>query len=581
MLFEVVYNICFNICLLVVLAFVLTRMDFMQRLLLNDGEPEGGHRVCRAKEKVILGIIFGGFCMISDMIGLQVTGALPNARVIGILSSGFLGGPVSCAITTVIAAVHRYMVFPERISTVACVISAVLHGCIGSWIGYRQRHDRPYSNSFLLGVTVLSERIHIVMILLLTRPFIEAMDIVKIVIVPMVIINSVGMVIFFNVFKLIFSADDQKVAWQISLAMRTAQQCTPYLADGLKKKEDIDRVIDIIMNEYRCQGAALIEDKKFLGRSGAFLDLSLTDDNYPRLLSATKTYKTTRVSRIPLPEDGFYPLYRNNVIISAPILLDEGRIMALVILVKKNAYSYRADVEFATGLANHFAMQLKIAEMEAQKEALRRAEITTLQSQINPHFLFNSLNTISYFCREKPEKARELLLALSSYFRSTLESVDFMVTLEAELEQVKAYTKLEEARFESRLQVSFEAESRDLTCCVPNLILQPLVENAIHHGAMNREDGVGRVVVRIRREEKNTVIDIIDNGPGIDYRIIRSLYGGEEVKHRGIGLMNVQQRLVSIYGKDYGLQIVSSETGTDVRMKIPNREDKGYEDSDC
>ena len=122
---------------------------------------------------------------------------------------------------------------------------------------------------------------------------------------------------------------------------------------------------------------------------------------------------------------------------------------------------------------------------------------------------------------------------------------------------------------------------RDRTCCVPNLILQPLVENAIHHGAMNREDGVGRVVVRIRREEKNTVIDIIDNGPGIDYRIIRSLYGGEEVKHRGIGLMNVQQRLVSIYGKDYGLQIVSSETGTDVRMKIPNREEKGYEDSDC
>lgn len=581
MLFEVVYNICFNICLLVVLAFVLTRMDFMQRLLLNDGEPEGGHGVCRAKEKVILGIIFGGFCMISDMIGLQVTGALPNARVIGILSSGFLGGPVSCAITTVIAAVHRYMVFPERISTVACVISAVLHGCIGSWIGYRKRNDRQYSNYFLLGVTFLSELIHIVMILLLTRPFIEAMDIVKIVIVPMVIINSVGMVIFFNVFKLIFSADDQKVAWQISLAMRTAQQCTPYLADGLKKKEDIDRVIDIIMNEYRCQGAALIEDKKFLGRSGAFLDISLTDDKYPRLLSATKTYKTTRVSRIPLPEDGFYLLYRNNVIISAPILLDEGRIMALVILVKKNAYSYRADVEFATGLANHFAMQLKIAEMEAQKEALRRAEITTLQSQINPHFLFNSLNTISYFCREKPEKARELLLALSSYFRSTLESVDFMVTLEAELEQVKAYTKLEEARFESRLQVSFEAESRDLTCCVPNLILQPLVENAIHHGAMNREDGVGRVVVRIRREEKNTVIDIIDNGPGIDYRIIRSLYGGEEVKHRGIGLMNVQQRLVSIYGKDYGLQIVSSETGTDVRMKIPNREEKGYEDSDC
>ena len=173
MLLEVVYNICFNICLLVVLAFLLTRLDFIQRLLLNDGEEENGNWICRMKEKIILGIIFGGFCMISDNIGMQVTGALPNARVIGILSSGFLGGPVSCTITTAIAAVHRYLIFPERISTVACVISAVIHGIIGSFIGYRKRNDRRYSNYFLLGITFVSELIHIVMILLLTRPFVD------------------------------------------------------------------------------------------------------------------------------------------------------------------------------------------------------------------------------------------------------------------------------------------------------------------------------------------------------------------------------------------------------------------------
>ena len=91
-----------------------------------------------------------------------------------------------------------------------------------------------------------------------------------------------------------------------------------------------------------------------------------------------------------------------------------GKVLALVVLVKKNAYSYRADIEFVTGLANHFAMQIKLSEMEKQEEL--KAELRTLQSQINPHFLFNSLNTISYFCREKPEKARGALLALSSYF---------------------------------------------------------------------------------------------------------------------------------------------------------------------
>ena len=104
---------------------------------------------------------------------------------------------------------------------------------------------------------------------------------------------------------------------------------------------------------------------------------------------------------------------------------------------------------------------------------------------------------------------------------------------------------------------------------MPNLILQPIVENAVHHGAMQREKGVGKVIVNVKQEEKSTRIDVIDNGPGIDYRIIQSLYGGEKVEHTGIGMMNVQQRLIAIYGNGHGLQIVSSEEGTDVRMNIP------------
>mgnify|MGYP001054688833 CR=1 FL=1 len=212
----------------------------------------------------------------------------------------------------------------------------------------------------------------------------------------------------------------------------------------------------------------------------------------------------------------------------------------------------------------------KLSEMEKQKEELRKAELRTLQSQINPHFLFNSLNTISYFCREKPEKARELLLALSSYFRSMLEDTDYMVTLDTELEHVKAYTMLEEARFEKRLSIEINADPEALRSCVPNLILQPIVENAVHHGAMQREKGVGKVIVNVKREERSTRIDVIDNGPGMDYRIVQSLYGGEKVEHTGIGMMNVQQRLISLYGKSYGLQIVTSEEGTDVRMNIPD-----------
>ena len=139
MLWDVIYSICFNICLLVVLAFLMTKMSFVQRLLFNSddmeepGEDSGKNG--QLTDKLILGVIFGIFCIISDYIGIQVEGALPNARVIGVLSAGFIGGPVSGIVTTIIACVHRYVIFPERISTVACVLSAMIHGVIGCVIG--------------------------------------------------------------------------------------------------------------------------------------------------------------------------------------------------------------------------------------------------------------------------------------------------------------------------------------------------------------------------------------------------------------------------------------------------------------
>lgn len=583
MLYDVIMSVCMNISLLIVLALLLTKFSFAKELLLNEEEEEGNWGCFRQhRNRLILGVIFGLFCIISDYIGIQVEGAIPNARVIGVLSAGFLGGPLSGMTTALIASVHRYVIFPERISTVACVISAMLHGIMGSAVGYSRRNYRQYSNLFLLLITFAAEAIHMGLILILTRPFLEAVEIVKIVLIPMVVINSFGMVIFFSVFKSIFNKEDLEVAANVSLALRTTERCTPYLADAETNPESMKQIIEIILSEYRCVGAAVIRDYEFLGRSSAFDAIELNKNSYPRLLSATRTYRTTRISKVPLPEDAFYPLYEKNVILSAPIVRDEDHVLSLVMLVRKNAYSYRADIEFVTGLANYFATQLKLADMEKQKEHLRNAEIKALQSQINPHFLFNALNTISCFCREKPEKARELLMALSSYFRNMLDDINYMVTLETELEHVKAYVMLEEARFEDRLKVKVEARPEDCTCRVPNLILQPIVENAIRHGAMKRDKGL--VTIRVCKEEKNTMIDVTDNGPGMSKAMVDRLYEEESIlphqtEGHGIGMLNVQHRLVGIFGKSAGLQIVSGGTGTLVRMIIPNQKEKTNEDS--
>ena len=392
----------------------------------------------------------------------------------------------------------------------------------------------------------------------------------------MAVMNSIGMIMFFNVFRSIFAEADLKAASMVSLAFRTAERCTPWLEGGFSNRESMQKVIETILAEYPCLGAAVVRDYEFLGKSGAFQEIRLTRDNYPRLLSAAKTFKNTRISSVPKPEDAFFPLYADYTILSAPIILDEEKddILALVLLVRKDAYSYQADMEFAAGLASLFATQLKLAEMEQQKERLRKAEYRALQAQINPHFLFNALNTISFFCREKPEKARELLIALSTYFRNMLADTYYMVPLETELEHVRAYLKLEEARFEDRLIVRISADPKDCACRVPSLILQPIVENAIRHGATKREKG--SVMISVCREERTTRIDVRDNGPGMDQKTIDRLYdrntAPESDGAHGVGMWNVQQRLRDIYGEEAGLQIISGNTGTVVRMVIPNEE---------
>src|SRR5699024_5856128 len=129
-----------------------------------------------------------------------------------------------------------------------------------------------------------------------------------------------------------------------------------------------------------------------------------------------------------------------------------------------------------------------LAEMEEQKELLVKAEFKALQSQINPHFIFNSLNTISSFVRENPEDARELLIALATYFRNSIKTKDALVSIYEEMEYVKAFLQLVKARFDDRLEINMDIEE-GLNCMVPCLIVQPIVENAVIHGAMSRKFG--------------------------------------------------------------------------------------------
>ena len=193
-----------------------------------------------------------------------------------------------------------------------------------------------------------------------------------------------------------------------------------------------------------------------------------------------------------------------------------------------------------------------------------------LQSQVNPHFLYNALNTISFICRENAERARELLLTLASYYRQTLENEQYMLNLHTELYHINTYLELEKARFEEKLQVTMDIEE-DLDCMVPSFILQPLVENAIRYGLEENTEGCLISISAETCPEKDQLIIYVKNdGSAFEDDLLSKLENRQIEPHGfGIGLLNIQKRMQITYGEAYGLTLYNEEELAVAKLVYP------------
>jgi len=222
------------------------------------------------------------------------------------------------------------------------------------------------------------------------------------------------------------------------------------------------------------------------------------------------------------------------------------------------------EIQFADGLANMLSIELELAEIDIQKKLATQAELQALQAQISPHFLFNTLNTIASYCRHDGLLAEELLVEFADLFRRNLKQHRGFVSLREELDFVDRYLCFEQYRFGSRLHIERLHQPAALETLVPPLILQPLVENAVTHG-VTRKVGSSRVVIRSWVTDDEAVIAVEDDGVGMDSASFRGGGGG-------IGMRNVQRRLVGLFGPQYGLVVRSPDTGgTVVEVHLPRR----------
>ncbi|PKM80182.1 MAG: sensor histidine kinase [Firmicutes bacterium HGW-Firmicutes-14] len=226
-------------------------------------------------------------------------------------------------------------------------------------------------------------------------------------------------------------------------------------------------------------------------------------------------------------------------------------------------------VKLAVGIAQLLGVQMELAELDRQTQLVTKAELQALHAQINPHFLFNTLNTIIMFSRTNPETARRLLIRLAAFFRQTLKKHGHFNSLREELEYINTYLVLEKARFREKLRILRDIDQELMDYQIPVLTLQPLVENAVKHG-ITPKVGPGAVQIVIKKEHGELRIMVKDDGVGIPRDRIGHVLMLGVGSGTGVGLSNVNERLKSLFGEDYGLKIISDvDQGTSIEVRVP------------
>ena len=356
------------------------------------------------------------------------------------------------------------------------------------------------------------------------------------------------------------------------MALFVADKCLPYLRNGLADKDSVRTAAELICSSTSYRQVAITDVTSVIAAAGG------ASHGMPEI--ARRCMNEQRTTAQLLPDEPEKP---NGRIALASPLMQNGQPIGSIVLFEEQSRAAiaEADMRFLKALAGLFSTMLELSDLNRQIELRRMAEIRALQSQINPHFLYNALNTISSLCRTDPDQARNLILVLANYFRQTLSINEDFVPLANELSNVENYLVLARARFENAIHCETKLPDEIENCFLPPLLIQPLVENAVRHGATQVHDR--RIHIVIEKTGEKMRFSIRDEGHGFPQEVLDALKDTSDTHYSG--LFNVHRRLVSIYGPDSGLRINSSPQGSEVSFVIPAvpprsaRKEVSYENS--
>ena len=549
---QFISHLISNIGCSAIIAFFFIKIDKANIIIKSKAKSK--------KDVIALSFFFSLLSISGTYIGLNFNGAILNTRNMGVVAGGLLGGPYVAALTGLVAGIHRAIVNLGRETAIPCAIATIIGGFLTAYVSrFAKNKDRMFF-AFLLAFVV--ENLSMALILLIQKDKALAQSIVKNFYIPMVFMNSVGAAILILLVEDIIQKSELIAGNQAKLALEIANKTLPYF----RNTENLNEVCKIIANSLGARATVITDTKEII--AGFSTDKSVINRSNIRSNNTREVLKTGEVMLVikddedEIIEDFFYisPHIKSCIILPLKEKNDVSGTLKIFFdtaekITEKNRY-------LMIGLSHLISTQMEISKVENLISLLKYSELKALQSQINPHFLFNVLNTMTSLIRTNPEKAREVTIDLSNYLRYNLDNNLKSVELIKELNQIDTYIKIEKARFGDKLNIIYDVDESLYNFQIPSLIIQPLVENSIKHGILKKRDK-GFVKIIVKKINKDIEVAIEDDGVGIEQAVIDNL---DKKIEENIGLKNVHQRLKLLYGE--GLNITKLEQGTRIKFKI-------------
>ncbi|CCJ96893.1 LytS/YhcK type 5TM receptor domain-containing protein [Cronobacter malonaticus] len=553
--FNLVLLLLQQMCVFLVIAWVMSKTRLFIPLIQVS---------IRLPHKLLCYVTFSGFCIMGTYFGLHIQDSIANTRAIGAVMGGLLGGPLVGGLVGLTGGLHRYSL--GGMTALSCMVSTIVEGLLGgivhSWLIRRGRTDKIF-NPFTAGaITLVAELVQMGIILLIARPFGDALHLVQNIAAPMVVTNTIGAAMFMRILLDKRAMFEKYTTAFSATALKVASATEGILRQGFNVENSM-KVAQVIRQELEIGAVAITDREQLLAFTGIGMDHHLPGSpiSSPWTLRAIESGEVVYADGNEVPyRCSLHPNCKLGSTLVIPLRGENRKVVGTIKLYEpKHRLFSSINRTLGEGIAQLLSAQILAGQYERQKQLLTQSEIKLLHAQVNPHFLFNALNTLMAVIRRDSDQACQLVQYLSTFFRKNLKRPTDVVSLADEIDHVNAYLQIEQARFQSHLQVSMNLPDELRHIRLPAFTLQPIVENAIKHGT-SQLLGPGEIALRASRDDDHLVLEIEDNA---------GLYQPNAVSN-GLGMSLVDKRLRARFGDECGISVACEQDRfTRITLRLP------------